>query len=167
MFLSVHQSEIIFLSKFRTAWFLSWKSKKNLGYRVLTDLLSKKGFNSVWERIFFRPPTLTGHSFAAPWAMMMKSSSFESPKLYLLTHNSKNSIAALLTPVRTWWKVLIYYINVVLVILIWTALYVLSTKSNQFSFKRKFSLIAKVQNYINLWRLLYNHLQKNGIWAVI
>ena len=41
---------------------------------------------------------MTGHSFAALIAMMMKSSSFESPKLYLLTLNSKNSIAGLLTP---------------------------------------------------------------------
>ena len=34
-----------------------------------------------------RPPTLTGHSFAAPWAMIMKSCSIESPKPYLLIIN--------------------------------------------------------------------------------
>ena len=75
------------------------------------------------SRFFLQPPTLTGHSFKAPWAMMMKSSSFESPKLYLLTLNLKNIISALLTSVRTCWKVPIYYINRVLVILIWAALY--------------------------------------------
>ena len=45
------------------------------------------------------------------------------PKPYLLTIYLKNSIAAILTSVRTSWKVSIYYINRVLVILIWRALY--------------------------------------------
>ena len=48
-----------------------------------------------------RPPTLTAHSFAAPLAMMMESSSFESPKPCLLTLYLKNSIGALLTSVMT------------------------------------------------------------------
>ena len=65
------------------------------------DLLSEQGFGYAHARIFIQPPTLTGHSFAALGAMMMKSSSFESPKLYLLTLNSKNSKAELLTPVKT------------------------------------------------------------------
>ena len=78
---------------------------------------------SLGTQNFSFPPTLTGHSFAALWAMMMKSSSYESPKPYLLTLNLKNSISALLTSVKTCWKVPIYYINGVLVILIWTALY--------------------------------------------
>ena len=46
--------------------------------------------------IILRPPTLTGHSFEASWAMMMKSSSFESPKPYLFAQYLKNSIQALL-----------------------------------------------------------------------
>ena len=45
---------------------------------------------------FNQPPTLTGHSFAAPLAMMMNSSSFESPKPYLFALNLKDSIAAIL-----------------------------------------------------------------------
>ena len=76
----------------------------------------------LWN-IFFRPPNFAVHIFAAPWAMMMKSSSFESPKPYPLTFYLKNSIAALLISVRTCWKVPIYYINVFLVILIWAVLY--------------------------------------------
>ena len=68
--------------------------------RTSRDLLSDQGLRNAHTRIFIQPPTLTGHSFAALGAMMMKSSSFESPKLYLLTLNSKNSIAELLTPVR-------------------------------------------------------------------
>ena len=88
------------------------------------DLLSDRGFRNAHTRIFIRPPTLTGHSFAALGAMMMKSSSFESPKRYLLILNSKNSIAALLAPIRTCWKVPICYINRVLVNLIWAALYI-------------------------------------------
>ena len=46
--------------------------------------------------IFFRPPTLTGHSFTAPWAMMIYSTSFKSPKSYLFGYYWKNSKAALL-----------------------------------------------------------------------
>ena len=91
--------------------------------RTSRDLLSDWGFGNAHTRIFIRPPTLTGHSFAALEAMKIKSSSFESPKLYSLKLNSKNSIAALSTLVRTCWKVPIYYINVVLVNLKWTALY--------------------------------------------
>ena len=71
---------------------------------------------------FFRSPTLIGHNFAAPWAMMMKSGSFESPKSYLLALNLKNSIVPLLTSVRTSWKVPIYYINRALLILKWKPL---------------------------------------------
>ena len=33
--------------------------------RVSPDLLSKKGFNCACKRFCLRPPTLTGHSFAA------------------------------------------------------------------------------------------------------
>ena len=77
-------------------------------------------------RIFFRLPTLTGHSFATPWAMMMKSGSFESPKPYLLAPNLKNSIIPLLTSVRTSWKVTIYCINRALLILKWKPLYLLT-----------------------------------------
>ena len=57
------------------------------------------------------------------WAMMTKSSSFKSPMPYLLTLFLKYSIPALLTSVRMCWKVPIYYINWVLVILNQTALY--------------------------------------------
>ena len=51
---------------------------------------------SVYQGNFFRPPTLTSHSFAANWAMMMKSSSFESPKSYLYSNKLKNGKAALI-----------------------------------------------------------------------
>ena len=71
---------------------------------------------------FFKPPNLEGYSFAATWAMVMKSSSFESPKPYLFALNLKNSIAALLKSVRTSWKVPTYYTNGVLMILNSTAL---------------------------------------------
>ena len=60
--------------------------------RTSRDLLNERGFGNAHSSFA---------SFAALGAMMMKSGSFESPKLYLLTLNSKNSIAALLTPVRT------------------------------------------------------------------
>ena len=63
-------------------------------------LLNKISLESKMS-YFFKVPTLIGHSFAAPWAMTMKRISFESPKLCLLTLNSKNSIAAFLTPVRS------------------------------------------------------------------
>ena len=55
--------------------------------------------------------------------MVMKSSSIESPKPYLLTLYLKNSIAVLVTSVWTCWNVPIYYINGVLMILNRTALY--------------------------------------------
>ena len=45
---------------------------------------------------FFRPPTLRGHSFAAPLAMMMNSSSFESSKSYLFGNYLKKNILVLL-----------------------------------------------------------------------
>ena len=44
----------------------------------------------------FKLPILTGHSFAAPWPMIMHSSSFQSPKPYPFGHYLKNSISALL-----------------------------------------------------------------------
>ena len=43
-----------------------------------------------------RPPTLTGHSFPAPWATMMNSTSFESLKAYQFAHYLIYSILALL-----------------------------------------------------------------------
>ena len=51
----------------------------NLEVQMLALLLSKKGFKWVRGRIFFGPPTLTGHIFVAAWAMIIKSGSFESP----------------------------------------------------------------------------------------
>ena len=80
--------------------------------------------------------------------------SFESPKLYLLTLNSKNIIAALLTPVRirTCWKVPIYNMNVVLVILIWAALYIWKTIMQFLAIEQSFSIADVVQmkeNYAN------------------
>ena len=83
-----------------------WRGRLlNLAFTLLRSLEGRH------VRQFFRPPTLTGHSFAALWAMIMKSSSFESLKLYSLTLYLKNSIAVLLTSVRKCWKVQIYYIN--------------------------------------------------------
>ena len=58
--------------------------------------LVKRGSNGSGVESFFGPPTLKGHSFAAPWAMMMNSCSFESPKLYLFALDLKHNIAALL-----------------------------------------------------------------------
>ena len=59
----------------------------------------------------------------APWAMKMKSSTFESSKQYLLALHLKTSIVQLLTSVRMSWKVPIYDIIVVLMILNHTPLY--------------------------------------------
>ena len=56
-------------------------------------------------------------SHASHWAMMIKSGSLESPKPYLLVHNLKNSRIPLLTSLRMSWKVAIYYIKWVLMIL--------------------------------------------------
>ena len=89
----------------------SWQSEKNSAAQPT------RVWPEVESRIFFGSPTLTGHSFAAPWAMMIKSGSFESPKPYLLVHNLKNSRMPLLTSVRTSWKVAIYNIKGVLMIL--------------------------------------------------
>ena len=96
----------------------SWKSEKNSAARAT------RVWSGVESWIFFTSPTLIGHNFAAPWAMMMKSGSFESPKSYLLALNLKNSIVPLLTSVRTSWKVTIYYINRALLILFGKPLYV-------------------------------------------
>ena len=105
----------------------SWSLKKNYCIGFSNPSLLNKSLP---------PSTLEGHSFATPLAMMMKSTSFESFKPYLLTLNLKNSIAAISTSVRTCWKVPIYYINRVLVILYRTALYIhiakISTISKDF-----------------------------------
>ena len=58
---------------------------KKLFY-VSTFNLVKRVSIFVHTSIFFRPQRLTGHSFVAPWAIMMNSSSFESPKSYLFGH---------------------------------------------------------------------------------
>ena len=71
----------------------SWKSKK-IALRSLFYLV-KRGSNGSGVD-FFGPPNLIGHSFAAPWPMMMHSNSFESPKPYLFGYCLKNSIIALL-----------------------------------------------------------------------
>ena len=57
---------------------------------------------------FYQTQTLTGHSFAAPCAILMKSSTFESPKSYLFALDLKDSIAALSTFVRMSGKVPVY-----------------------------------------------------------
>ena len=62
--------------------------------------------------------------FCSPCSFYDESGSFESSNPYLLALNLKNSLVPLLTSVRMFWKVPIYYINGVLVILIWTALYI-------------------------------------------
>ena len=49
---------------------------------------------------FFRSQILTSHSFAAPWAMMMSGSSFESPKSYLSGKYFKKSIHTITFKVR-------------------------------------------------------------------
>ena len=51
------------------------------------------------------------------WRSKKNCGSFESPKPYLLVHNLKNSRIPLLMSVRTSWKVLIYYIGGILMIL--------------------------------------------------
>ena len=58
--------------------------------RVLLDFLSEKA------KKIFRSPTLKSQSFAAPWGITMKSSSFESPKPYLFALSLRNSIEAFL-----------------------------------------------------------------------
>ena len=50
---------------------------------------------SINPQFFFRPPTLIGHNSAAPWAMIMYSSSFESHMLNLFWHYLENSITTL------------------------------------------------------------------------
>ena len=95
----------------------SWRSEKNPGLDPGPHSSGLRG------RILFRLPTLTGHSFAAPWVTMTKSGSFESPKPYLLVHNLKNSRIPLLTSIRMSWKVAIYYTKRVFMILNRTPLY--------------------------------------------
>ena len=70
----------------------SWRSEK-IPF-ILALLLSKKEFDFAHAKTVFRPPTLSGHSFAA---MMLYSSSFESPKSHLFALNLKNSIASFLS----------------------------------------------------------------------
>ena len=41
--------------------------------------------------IFFQPAALTGHNFIAPWSMMMNSSSFKIPMLYLCALNLEST----------------------------------------------------------------------------
>ena len=74
----------------------SWRSEKKsqiLGPGYI--LLSKFDF-CPRNLKFFWPPTLTGYNSAAPWAMMIYGSSFESPKPRLFVHYLINSIPALL-----------------------------------------------------------------------
>ena len=53
--------------------------------RMSRDLLSELGLGNARTRISIHPPTLTGQSFSALGAMMMKSSSFELiGKLFLM-----------------------------------------------------------------------------------
>ena len=53
--------------------------------RMSRDLLTELGFGNAHTRISIHPPTLTGQSFSALGAMMMKSSSFELiGKLFLM-----------------------------------------------------------------------------------
>ena len=47
------------------------KIDKRASYYYYNPNSSKKGFQWVQGQIFFRPPTLTGHSFAAPRAILM------------------------------------------------------------------------------------------------
>ena len=72
----------------------SWRSKKIA--LLIAHLLSKMGFEMYQGGIFFGPPTLKGHNFVAPRAMVMNSSSIESPKPYLFGNCLKKSITALL-----------------------------------------------------------------------
>ena len=58
---------------------------------------------------FFGPWTLTGHNCATPWTMEMKSSSY--------------SLAALLTSVRTSWKVPIYQNQLIRVPRDWSSMH--------------------------------------------
>ena len=97
----------------------NWRSEKNPG------LDTGPHSSGLRARILFGLPTLTSHSFAAPWVTILKSGSFESPKPYLFVHNLKNSKLPLLTSVRTSWKATIYFIKGVLMILNRTPLYVL------------------------------------------
>ena len=98
----------------------SWRSEKNLRLNPWPHS------NGPSSGILFRLSTFTGHSFGALWAIMMNSSSFESPKSYLFGHYLKNSSLVLLRYVILSWKVPIYYINGALMILNRPPLYILS-----------------------------------------
>ena len=110
---------------FQMSYYSSSKGSKGSKTVTCWSLKSEKKSSErptrVWPGvefwIFFRSPTLTGHNFAASWAMMMKRDSFENLKSYWLALNLKNSIVPLLTSVRT-----IYYKNRALLILKWKPL---------------------------------------------
>ena len=95
-------------------WSVKVGDEKNLTFWIRGYVLLSK-FDPASQ--VFWPPTLTSHSFAVPWAMMMKSGSFENPMSYLLALNLKDCIEPLLASVRTSWRVPIYYITRGLLIL--------------------------------------------------
>ena len=72
----------------KTVTFQNWRSKKNSCAGTIEPLFTKY-LNTETHQIFFQPPTLIGHSFTATWAMIMKNSSFETPKSYLLALDLK------------------------------------------------------------------------------
>ena len=81
-------------------------------------LPSKKLYDYANARIFLMPPTLTSHSFAAPWAMIMNSRSFENPKHIYLHLTLKTGLTeAFSRYIILSWKVPIHYINRALMIL--------------------------------------------------
>ena len=71
----------------------SWRSEKNvlLAFR----LLSKTRFELLQGRIVFGLPTMTGHIFSTPRAIMMYSNSFETLKPYIFSVCSIKGVVAL------------------------------------------------------------------------
>ena len=99
----------------KTVAYQSWRSEKIA--LLVALLLSKKGFQWVRVQIFFGPPTLTSHSFAAPWPTIMNSISFESPKPYMYALNLKQSIVphlrcVILVQPNPFYVVVMYKLNI-------------------------------------------------------
>ena len=74
----------------------SWRAKKFRHLKVWGYFLSSKFHFFRPKFAIFLPPTLTGQNFATFWAMIMRSSSFESPRL--IKSGEKNGT---LSPLRS------------------------------------------------------------------
>ena len=83
----------------------SWRFEKNcLAEQSHINSLSKKQGCDSLGRILFGPPTFSGNSLAASWAVIMHSSSNESPKQCSFALFLIKSVAAFLA-ILFWLKV--------------------------------------------------------------